>query len=300
MLSKLYADDSHKDVTFRLDDGSIVKAHRCLLVASGSSFFTRLLDPTSKFCDAQAAEIPIRECSAAEFKFVMLSVYELDDEVRGIEPADVFRLSARFDVSYRLSKFFARKDSDRHLSNRELTKLAFEYRPLFDERIIKLEIDVHFLLSDWSDSRSKYSMKLLTYLVSITPKNRNNLSSRLTDWLCQRTWPEQIFHIDLLEQHKDLLEAILRKWDPIKAWKGTLLKLVSMGYLNGDEVAKLIDYVKHKDYCYVISAYPLKVGYIHKSEDPPKGEFVCYYDVYMEKRVDAITSPGRQFAVYRQ
>ena len=299
MLKRLYLDETLKDISFRLDSGLIVRAHRCALMASGSEFFMRLVDPDSKFYDTRAPEILIRECSDDEFKFVMLSVYELDDSVSGLVPHDIFRLSARFDVTYRLSKFFTIKDSDRRLSNRELTELAFEYRPLFDQWILKLQIDVHGLLHNWSELESKYSVELLTYLVSITDHDFNYFSSRLTNWLCQSTCSGKVRHVELLRTHKDLLEAILRKWDPLKVTQSALLMITEMGHLEIDEVAKLSEY-KAANNCFVVSSYPLKVGYIHKSKEPAEGEFVCYCDYWGRKVVNPSGHSINSYPVYRK
>lgn len=299
MLKRLYVDETFKDITFRLDSGLLVKAHRCVLMASGSTFFERLIDPNSMFHDARASEITIRECSDDEFKFVMLSVYELDDEVIGITASDVFRLSARFDVSYRLSKFFSAKDSDRHLSNRELVELACEYRPLFDKWVLKLQIDVHSLMYDWSQTESKYSVELLTYLVSITDRDVNYFSIKLTNWLGDSTFPGNVSHLELVKPHKEFLEAILRKWDPLKVTQSTLLLIAEMNYLEIDEVIKLSEYKATKS-CFVISSYPLKVGYIHKSKEPAEGEFVCYCDLWGQKLSDPVVHSHISYPVYRK
>lgn len=298
MLAKLYADERHKDVAFRLDSGLIVKAHRCVLMASGSSFFEKLLDPNSGFKDTHAPEIQIRECSDVEFEFVILSVYELDVTVPGIDPEAIFRLSARFDVMYKVSKFFNPSGVNWILA-RDAIELAFKYRPLFDGLVSKLKIDVDSLLYSWATNESSYSIELLTYLVSITPGDRDNFSHRLTAWLDKSAWPSKISHLDLLKPHRELLLAVLHKCYPMRISRDTLMKLVEMSYLEHDEVAKLISYVKDK-ICYIISSYPLKVGRIHKTKDPPKGEFICYYDACFGKCVDHISDFGWQFPVYRE
>ena len=317
MLRRLYDDvEGTKDVTFILDSGSHVYAHRCVLLASGSTFFQRLLDPNSGFREVNLKKVLIRDCSDDEFKFVMKSIYEIEADYGHYEksltyygpppsyhPSDfkipiesIFRLSAQFDTQFTLTQIFQRF---KRSGNYDFVHHAVSYRPLFDHLVSSLDIDAHSLLQDIAGYPDKMKNKsygrheVLAYLIEVKPPD-TTYGARLRRWMCSRAWSKD----NISDDDRLILTAVLKRWDldeyiadtctykdgvNCPQLQRTMHKMGELGLLDKTECEKFLEYGK-QGVCYVIRLYPLQVGRKYKfplqdkDEEKPTSEFLCYLD----------------------
>jgi hypothetical protein len=223
----LYEDDSLKDVEFKLDSGTIFKAHRCVLRSSQVSWFKTLLN--SQIWKQPQTSFEVKDCSDNVFKIGLLSAYNLTQS-SDYPYEDIFKAASYFGVS---------KLIETCNFNLEFYTLAFQYAPEFDHimgaHYINLEV-----FHNLSEEVASWFLEVGKFRY-------------IEDVLNEKMLLNRTFTIKFLRRFSRRFQKIRR----IALKRVTIESLVEYGYWDPAEAIKFFLY---GDDMIIIESYPLKVG----------------------------------------
>ena len=136
-MQELLNDDAYKDITFELDSGLKIKAHRCILAVSDIEWFKVLLK--SRFKEVGEQYVRVRECEDKIFQLIINQAYN----IKSIQTCDyivLFKAASIF-----LCPDLIKQEIYKGMVNYDFLIMMYNYSPAFDNFLINLHEKINYI-----------------------------------------------------------------------------------------------------------------------------------------------------------
>ncbi len=252
MLTRLFNDDTYKDIIFELDSGIRMSAHRNVLYVSCVEWFQVLLK--SSFKESSSEIVRIKDCSSKILEIAIKCAYEFDTHREPIK--DLFEAANKFMCPFLINNYI-----NRHIIFTESQFVAFivavmKYPYGYDNILKQITICPMQTLKRilLKPKYVKHTEEIMLFILEKCQlMTETQYTYFLTDWL---DFNKEIRSVTIeLLKHANIISVYTKD---VERHKKLIKKLISLGYYDSREVDKFYKYPQH----IVIQKYPLKIGNI--------------------------------------
>ena len=284
-MRAIYEDVKYRDITFKLDSGTLFGAHRVVLDNSGVEWFEKLL--SGRFGDAKQEVIEVHEVSDLSFEIILKWCYKIERDVTRLEDIEhYFHTSAMFIQP----KLVETMKNPPWLSpcewKLELAKWCCEYDDVFAQFMFDLKLDWSYCITQYG--AAKINIELLRYVIFNSADYSRIVFSEITHGLI--SWFGATFEgiSKPSIEHRDISLKLLDVWmrsqdrchiiPVVKCSQSWLQILVKEGYLNGKDLSKVPNTESRA--CIMIPGEPIRLGILldQSTRDLTAKEILGYYN----------------------
>jgi hypothetical protein len=274
-LPIVFEQQKFTDFTIHLDDGYI-KAHKCILAASGIGYFDKIFNNDNKWIESNKDIITIKEISKEKFMYVIKAAYNCQLYNKDKDGFDIDLLEILIEVGDRFvskkcisyAKLMLLNVSDNKMFNpfyKDILTIFMKFSPNYDYMLQNSPMCVHNTFEEEDD----YTIEYIMYIAKLS--ENADIKMRAIRHILEPNFNK--------EDEKYIIE-LLQFINPLNLSNDDLLLLVKHNFYSGYEVLKYAVYSKSEATCF--QNYPPIFGrYMYI------GEYCnCQYNLYETTRVN--------------